>query len=260
MKWIDLKRRYTMTDEKVFDASGNNFVIIQKPTKADYSKLAVSLCQRYQTDGLIIVLKPTDSQVAQHKVDFVWQFYNRDGSTASMCGNGTRAVAKYYHRYISQKSHIAFLTDVGVIDTEVHGDIVQTTMPKEMELKVPFDIDGLTWWKVDTGVPHMVAVVEDIENFDIFKIRQIRQKYEANVNIVKLISKEYIKVRTYERGVEDETLACGTGMVACFLWLEKLELVGSETKVSPRSKKDIDIKREDGKIYFKGEVYEQKID
>ncbi len=81
------------------------------------------------------------------------------------------------------------------------------------------------WWLIDTGVPHLVSIRDNIDEFDIKKIRALRYKYNANVNICK-VEDETLYVRTYERGVEDETLACGTGMVACFVRCHQERLIG----------------------------------
>jgi diaminopimelate epimerase len=107
----------------VYDASGNTFVILYAKEKKDYSTLAIDLCKKENTDGLIVV--------NPHKTyDFVWDFYNNDGSNASMCGNGTRAVAHYaFNNNIAKKS-MQFLTKAGVISCVVDDNIVQTTMTK----------------------------------------------------------------------------------------------------------------------------------
>ncbi|RLA75363.1 MAG: diaminopimelate epimerase [Epsilonproteobacteria bacterium] len=248
-----------MRNIRVFDATGNNFVITQNDKVADYTNEAKLLCKKYKTDGLIVVTKPTFEQISKYKIDFVWQFYNNNGTTASMCGNGTRAVAMYYFKYIKPKLKISFLTDAGVIKTIIDKNMVQTTMTKHTELKKPFQYKTKTWWMVDTGVPHLVTIVDDIKVFDIKLAINMREKFDANVNFVEILSSNKLSVRTFERGVEGETLSCGTGMVASFLYALKQNLVSNEIKVLPKSGLHIFVYKKDKKIYLKGEVSEQQI-
>ena len=117
-----------------------------------------------------------------------------------------------------------FLTGAGVIRATINGLYVVSDMTEPKIIRDDIEAFGEKWWLIDSGVPHLVAVRDDIENFDLQQARELRQKYNANVNICK-VDGDTMYVRTYERGVEDETLACGTGMVACFIrnhiWRER---------------------------------------
>ena len=229
-----------------YDASGNSFVIFHTKERKDYKELAVKLCKEENTDGMIVVVP--------HLVyNFEWLFYNNDGSTASMCGNGTRAVAHYAYKNEIAGSYMKFLTGAGEISCKVEGDIVETTMIEPKELEKPFEKEGFNWWHVDTGVPHLVTMVDDLDKFDLELCSKMRYEYNANVNFFK-VEDGKIYVRTYERGVEGETLACGTGMTACFLRALNLNLVDTSAQVYPKSKELLELRSENGNLYFKGKV------
>ncbi|MEA3289582.1 MAG: diaminopimelate epimerase [Campylobacterota bacterium] len=232
-----------------YDASGNNFVIFHTNERKDYSQLAVKLCKEHSVDGLIVLVP--------HMVyDFEWLFYNSDGSDAAMCGNGTRAVAHYAFENKIAGSYMKFLTGAGEINCSVDGDIVETTMTKPEVIKEPFEQEGLTWWIVDTGVPHLVTLVDDLDSFDLDICSKLRYEYNANVNYAK-VEDGKLYVRTYERGVEGETLACGTGMIACFLRALDLGLIGNSVEVFPKSGEILNIRKEKDSIYFKGKVVKE---
>jgi len=233
-----------------YDASGNTFIIFHTNERKDYTKLAIQLCKDENTDGLIVLVP--------HMIfDFEWLFYNSDGSTASMCGNGTRAVAHYAYQNKLCGSFTKFLTGAGEIDCQIDGDIVETTMTKPKVIKEPFEELGFTWWIVDTGVPHLVTIVDDLDKFDVELCSTMRYKYDTNVNFAKvedINEDKVLKVRTYERGVEGETLACGTGMVASFLRAKKLNLISDIVDVYPKSGEKLTIRNDEINIYFKGKV------
>lgn len=233
-----------------YNASGNDFVIFHAGAKSDRSELAKKLCHRHAgigADGLVVVL-PHDEW------DFEWEFYNSDGSVASMCGNASRAVAHYAVEHgISVDNNSIFLTGAGVINAVVNGNYVVSDMITPKIIDDAIVEDGETWWLIDTGVPHLVCIRDDIENFDKTKVRELRNKYNANVNIATL-QEGQIFVRTYERGVENETLACGTGMVACFVRLHRSGLIGGNTQVFPRSGEELYVDYNDGVYSFGGMV------
>ncbi|MCD6433249.1 MAG: diaminopimelate epimerase [Sulfurimonas sp.] len=232
-----------------YSANGNDFVIFHSDVKKDRSELAKELCHRQDgigADGLIVIVPNSD-------YDFEWQFYNSDGSTAEMCGNGSRACAHYAFVNNLAPKNMSFLTEAGVIKAEVDGDMVlsELTPPKILEKDIEFG--GKNWWKLDTGVPHMVSFTENIEEFDIAEARELRYRYNANVNIA-FIDGGNLRVRTYERGVEDETLACGTGMAACFYRALMEEKVSNSVKIYPRSGDTLYLGMNEKTITFKGEV------
>jgi diaminopimelate epimerase len=186
--------------------------------------------------------------------DFEWEFYNADGSYAAMCGNASRAVAHFAHeKGISKEGTAEFLTGAGVIRATINGLYVVSDMVEPDIIRTDIEEDGETWWLIDSGVPHLVAVREDIETFDLEQARRLREKYNANVNICK-VEGDTMYVRTYERGVEDETLACGTGMVACFIRNHKEGRVPDQVKVHPKSGDELYVSYEDGVYRFGGKV------
>ncbi len=232
-----------------YSASGNDFVIFHTIKEDDFSDLAKKVCDRFNgigADGLIVI-------VPHDKLDYKWLFYNSDGSTASMCGNGSRACAHYaFDMKLAPSSH-KFLTLAGEISCEVNQNIVRSELTKPFEIKSEFEEDGFLWWVVDTGVPHLVTFVNDLDLFDKQLARKMRLKYNANVNFAKYNDNK-ILVRTYERGVEDETLACGTGMAACFLRARNLGLVKNSSKIYPKSAEELTVSYENQKLFFVGEV------
>jgi diaminopimelate epimerase len=233
-----------------YSANGNDFIIFHTFIKKDRSYLAKELCHRQNgvgADGLIVLLP-------HNEVDFEWQFYNADGSEAEMCGNGSRAAAHYAYSNNLAPSKMSFLTLAGVINAEVDGDMVLSELTPPKILSKEIHHDNKLWWKIDTGVPHMVTFVDDIENFDIESARELRYKENANVNIAKILDNGNMMVRTYERGVEDETLACGTGMSACFYRAYLEGKVKNNIEVYPTSKETLYIGMNERTITFKGEV------
>ncbi|WP_456470345.1 diaminopimelate epimerase [Caminibacter sp.] len=232
-----------------YSASGNDFVIFHTFKKEDRSDLAKTLCDRQNgvgADGLIVLLPHLE-------YDFEWQFYNADGSVAEMCGNGSRAAAHYAYMQGLAPEKMKFLTLAGVIEAEVDGDLVESQLTPYKFIGEYEDF-GKKFKIYDTGVPHIV-IMESIENFDKKLARDLRYKYNANVNWAE-VKEGKLFVRTYERGVEDETLACGTGMCASFLTARDNGLIDNSVKVYPKSQEELNVSLRNGRLYFKGKVKE----
>ena len=238
-----------------YSANGNDFVIFHALDKKDRSELAKELCNRQNgvgADGLIVIIPHVEH-------DFEWEFYNSDGSHADMCGNGSRAAAHYAYINDLAAKKMSFLTGAGVINAEVkksHGKrkgmvLSELTTPEIMYKAV--ESDGISWWKINTGVPHLVSFTDNIEEFDLVEAKALRYEHDANINIA-YIDGENLKVRTYERGVEDETLACGTGMAACFYRAFKEGKISDKAEVYPRSGETLYLGFNGKTITFKGEV------
>ena len=204
--------------------SGNDFILIDnredilpEDTLTDFIR---KVCRRKMSagaDGIILI------ETAEG-LDFQWRFYNSDGSRAEMCGNGARCAARYAYLNGIAESPMAFGTDAGPIQATVNGDRVKVWMtpPFDYRRQMSLDIDGrkVEMSCINTGVPHAVIRVDDIDSVPVVDLGcQIRQHPEfapagTNVNFISAPRGNRIVIRTYERGVEDETLACGTGSVA----------------------------------------------
>jgi diaminopimelate epimerase len=224
------------------NGAGNDFIVI------DNRDLSISLgedtiaalCDRHRgigADGLLAV------EPAEKGADYRFRYYNADGGEAEMCGNGARCFGFFTAHLSDQEeipSSVSFETIAGTLTAEIVGDDVRIAMsePKDLELSTNARIENFhdDIHFVNTGVPHAVSFVEDLVNLDVFihgrAIRNHPQFAPAgtNANFAKVLAPGHIAIRTYERGVEDETLACGTGMVACAL-IHHL-LTGAESPVS----------------------------
>ena len=233
-----------------YNASGNDFIIFHSEKKEHRNELAQLLCDRHKgvgADGMVVL-------VPHPEYDFEWEFYNSDGSEAEMCGNATRAAAHYAaEKGISVNSRSEFLTGAGVIRAEINGLYVVSDMLPPKIIDTGIEEHGQKWWLIDTGVPHLVSETDNIEDFDLEMARNLRQKYNANVNIYTTGGDE-LRIRTYERGVEDETLACGTGITACYVRAEKEGKVQERCAVFPRSGEELYMEQKEGIYRFGGKV------
>ncbi len=224
--------------------SGNDFVLIDNRDGRVYEALerfglclkefVVRLCDRHRgigADGLILIEEPEDP-----KNDFKWQFFNSDGSEAEMCGNGSRCAVRFCYDMGIVDDKVSFETLAGVIRAEVLDGgrrvKVQLTPPSDIQEKeIPLEEGSVKGYFINTGVPHFVVPVEDIERVDVRKLgRAIRfheefQPKGTNVNFVEILGEGVVKIRTYERGVEAETLACGTGATASAIVFYRAGLV-----------------------------------
>ncbi len=232
-----------------YSASGNDFVIFHTFVKKDRSGLAKALCHRQEgvgADGLIVLLP-------HEKYDFEWQFYNADGSVAAMCGNGSRAAAHYACKEGLADGNMQFLTGAGAIEAYVDGNIVTSELTPPVLKERQIETAGKVWWLIDTGVPHLVAMVDSIDNFDLKEAKELRDRFDANVNIA-AIDNGLLRVRTYERGVEGETLACGTGMAAAFYRANLEGEAGNSMIVVPTGGEKLELAKKDETLTLKGEV------
>jgi len=205
------------------NGSGNDFLLIDNRERimrgADLPAFVGKVCDRLRSlgaDGVIFIEK-------SRRADFRWQFFNADGSRAEMCGNGGRCAARFaVERKIAGKS-LGFETDAGLIRAEVSGRRVklQMTPPHGLALSRSLTLGGrkIEYSFLNTGVPHAVLFVPDLEKIDLLGTGRGVRTHRAfaprgtNVNFVQVRNNE-VRIRTYERGVEGETLACGTGAVA----------------------------------------------
>ena len=212
--------------------SGNDFIFIDNRNGSfphdDPARTARVLCRRGMSvgaDGLVLIESTDDSSV-----DFRWRFYNADGSEADMCGNAARCAARLAHLLDISGTKTSFLTGAGVIRAEVleSGRVkLAMTDPKDTELGRTLTISGkkYDYHYSDTGVPHAVLVMSDVASVDVRLLGSAVRYHEdfapdgANANFVHLNKDNTVTIRTYERGVEAETLACGTGAVAAAVTL-----------------------------------------
>ena len=222
------------------NGAGNDFVMLDNRdlglslTTAQIEKL----CDRHRgigADGLLCVEPATEGG------DFKMRYYNADGGEAEMCGNGARCFGRFVnHLHGDSLTKIRFETLAGMISAEFEANQVRINMSAPHSLKLadslPVAAETLTVHSVNTGVPHAVVFVDDLDSVPIREWGAALRYHEAfkprgtNANFAKALAPGSIAIRTYERGVEDETLACGTGMVASALIHH--ELTGAASPVS----------------------------
>ncbi len=251
------------------NGSGNDFIIINNMKKNfsadEFKKYVPLICRRKLSVGAdgVIIVEPSS------KCDFKWRFFNSDGSEAEMCGNGSRCVAKFAVMEGIADKNLKFETLAGIIEAYVKEDTVKVLMTKPYDLKLDYEIpiEEKKYYisSINTGVPHVVKFVKELENYDVKKMGKLIRYHErfqpngTNVNFVTCDGKNTLKIRTYERGVEDETLACGTGAVAAALISYKKGFVGKPVHVKNAGGETLIIdflENENGfeKVYLEGDV------
>lgn len=225
--------------------SGNDFILIDNRSvgldPGGIRDFVRKVCRRglsVGADGLILLEE-------SERADFRWHYFNADGGRAEMCGNGSRCAARLAHLLGMAPAHLTFETDVGIIFAEVKGSRIKVRLgdPSPVEGGIEVRLDGASHllYTVNTGVPHAVEFVEDLDSVDVVGLgRPIRYHGRfapqgTNVNFVRLLGEGPLAIRTYERGVEGETLACGTGSVAAALVAAELGWAKPPVDVQTRS-------------------------
>lgn len=248
---------------------GNDFIFIDnrqaKVSVPQMASWALILCNRKTgigADGLLFL----DETPQGREGDFIWHFYNADGSRAEMCGNASRCASWLaVDLGLAGKSQ-CFGTDAGLIHAEVDVENrrsrVELTHPKDMVLNTKLEADGAVWnvHFVNTGVPHAVIVCDDCDAVDVDRLGRIFRYHEhfaprgTNVNFITVTGRDAIHVRTYERGVEGETLACGTGAAASTCISHALGLTDTSVNVTTSGKELLGIELQGNSVFLSGAV------
>lgn len=246
-------------------ASGNDFIVIDNRNGKigelfpDLKDFVVKICRQHHSvgaDGLILI-ENSDA------FDFRWRFFNADGSEAEMCGNGGRCAARFAFVKGIAGDRMVFETAAGLIEAQVKGTRVklQLTAPVDLKLDYPVALEEKEIFlsSVNTGVPHVVVLVDDVDHVPVEDLgRHIRYhkvfgEKGTNVNFVEVMDKENVKIRTYERGVEGETYACGTGAVAVGVILREKEIVKGPVNIWTRGGEMLKVHVNEN-VYLEGET------
>ncbi len=226
--------------------AGNDFILIDHRSlfmaEAEQPEFVRRVCRRsfsVGADGLIFIENSGDGQT-----DFRWRFYNADGSVAEMCGNGARCAARFAYGKGIAGSRLSFATLAGIIEADIvdEGTVsLKMTPPTDFRtgLQVALNDQERSVYFVNTGVPHVVIFVDENEKEQlpvrewgkIVRFHPLFQPAGTNVNFVEGLGDNTLRVRTYERGVEDETRACGTGAVASAIFGAMGGLAASPVRV-----------------------------
>ncbi len=233
------------------NGAGNDFVLIDnRSRRVQLTPAQVTrLCHRQRgvgADGLLLLV-PCPSG----RAEWAWEFYNSDGSVAEMCGNGARCFARFVRRVTGVNCDLTFETGAGVIAASFQGErvTVNLTPPRDLRLdqQVPLQSGPTRIHSINTGVPHAVLFVPDADAAMVQNLgAEIRRHPHfapkgTNVNFVQVLSPGSIRVRTYERGVEGETLACGTGVTASALISAMLHGFESPVRVRVQGGDDLEV-------------------
>lgn len=224
-----------------YQGTGNDFVMIdnRQNTFIKDTNTIAQLCDRrfgIGADGLILLENDTTT-------DFKMLYYNADGKIGSMCGNGGRCIVAFAKKLGIIKDHTTFMASDGQHTASIQGESISLRMSEVDKIKV-----GDNYIFLNTGSPHHIILVEDLESIDVkkegAKIRysKLYTKEGSNINFVAQRAENTFAIRTYERGVEDETLSCGTGATAVAIAMHhtgkttadevSIKVLGGDLKVS----------------------------
>jgi diaminopimelate epimerase len=232
------------------NGAGNDFILIDnRAGDIDLDRQQIAhLCDRHRgigADGILLLEKPGN------RADFRMRYFNADGGEAEMCGNGARCFARFANKIAAAKEEISFETPAGVISAELKGDLVTLRMTEPTDLRLNVDLPMAAEQKtvhfINSGVPHVVIPVAKIDDADVrregaaIRYHKMFSPNGTNVNFIEKQGPNRIAIRTYERGVEDETLACGTGIVASALTFASIENVTAPVSVIARGGDELQV-------------------
>ncbi len=248
--------------------SGNDFILWDNNTlnlsRDNMSLWAKTLCPRafaVGADGMIFL----ESDSARD-MDYIWHFYNADGTRAEMCGNGSRCAARLAYELGFAGKKQVFGTDAGPVSAQIleHGHVqVQLTPARDLQLHTVLPIpdnQAINVHFVNTGVPHAVVICEEAEKVKVSEVAPKIRWHEhfdpvgANVNFVQVQDQNRILLRTYERGVEDETFACGTGAAASVVVATALNLCVTPVQVRTMEGEELTIDIQGDYVYLTGKA------
>lgn len=224
--------------------ASNDFIVVDDRARSfpeqDAAWLRAIMARRtgVGSEGVLLI-QPSE------RADFRMRFFNPDGGEVDMCGNGARCIARLAFELGVAPSPMRFETGAGLVRAEMLGDQVRLgmTVPRDWRLGGELAVDGVVYAYdfVNSGVPHVVVTVDDVRAIDVARVgAAIRYHADfapkgTNANFIQIMGPDAIAVRTYERGVEAETLACGTGIVAAGLLAGKSGRVAPPVRVTPAS-------------------------
>ena len=231
--------------------AANDFILVddRKLTfpAEDRTWLAATMSRRtgIGSEGLLLI------QPAAGQGDFRMRFFNPDGGEADMCGNGARCLARLAHEIGAAPASMTIESGAGLLRAEVRGEqvLLHMTEPRDWRLNRRLTTQGevVSYHFVNTGVPHAVVEAEDLDALNVQDLGARIRRHEAfapagaNANFIALAGPNSLRLRTYERGVEGETLACGTGIVASALIAGRLGRVRSPVRVTARSGDTLEV-------------------
>ncbi len=232
------------------NGAGNDFVMIDNragDVRLNSAQIA-RICDRHRgigADGILLLEK------ARNGSDFRMRYFNSDGGEAEMCGNGARCFARFANKVAGAPGKISFETPAGVIGAELHHELVTLHLsePTDLRLNIALRLAGKTKnvHFINSGVPHVVVPVAQLDDVDVRRDGAAIRHHEmfspkgANVNFIEKRGSKNIAIRTYERGVENETLACGTGVVASALIFAATENAGGPIGVLVRGGSELTV-------------------
>lgn len=249
-----------LLDFTKMNGAGNDFVLVDNRAGQILlsTKQIIHLCDRHRGVGAdgVLLLVPSRSG----KTDWAWDFYNSDGSSGEMCGNGARCFGRFVERKTGVQGSFTFETGAGVITAVLSGHrvTVNLTRPKDLRLgdSVALSTGRETIHSLNTGVPHAVLFVPDADKAMVQSLGpEIRRHAHfgprgTNVNFVQVLAPNHIRVRTFERGVEGETLACGTGVSAAAMISARVHKFNSPVRVQVQGGDTLEVSFHDTGLEF----------
>ncbi len=236
------------------EGAGNDFVVIDNRAgllPQPLSAFVAWVCDRHRgvgADGLLLLEKSV-------RKAFRMVYYNGDGSEADMCGNGARCLVRFAQEQGAAEAETDFENRAGDFKArKINEGMIEIDMtkPHSMKLGMKLNVEGreILGHFLNTGVPHFVVPVSDVETVDVLNLGRALRRHEtfapqgSNVNFVQVVDRGHAKIRTYERGVENETLACGTGITAAAVLLAHAGLAESPLTLKTRGNDDVTIRFE----------------